>query len=174
MKNVVAKIIFAFVFSMLLVSTVYCAPAGMAYREEREAVLRQTDCQAPEGAVVHDVWLEAAPMSGLITKVNVEPGEYVRVILVCAGGTGYEWQLTESKVSFLETVKSQVLAFPKSEQITGGKVAYIFLYKASAAATSTDRLAFVLYRSWEGVQKGVSIVEVNVQYMTGKENKYQF
>lgn len=72
-------------------------------------------------------------MSGLITKVNADPGE-----------TGYELQLSESKVAFLHMVKSQVSTFPKNEQYTGGKVAYIYLYKVPAAAAGNDRLSFVL------------------------------
>ena len=163
MKNVVIKMVIGLSLCVALTGT--CSAEGMAYREERASILRQTDCQAPSKAIVHDVWLEAAPLSGLITTVNVEPGEYVRVVLVGSAGTGYEWKSTESKTSFLETVKIQVLPFPQSQQLAGGKVASIFLYKAPETAQGDDRLNYAYYRAWEGEQKGVSFVEVNVHYI---------
>jgi hypothetical protein len=172
MNKVLSKLFLGFILWACLASTGICLAEGMAYREEREATLRQTECQAPQNAVVHDVWLEAAPKSGLITTVNVEPGEYVRIILVCQAGTGYEWKAVDSRISFLETVKEQVLPFPQSGPITGGKVASVFLYKTSDAARGDDRLSFALYRAWEGVDKGVSFVDVNVHYV-GDDNNYK-
>lgn len=168
MKSIVFKMIFAFIFVALFAATGKCAAEGMAYREERQAVLRQSECQAPEGAVVQDVWFEASPLSKLSTKVTLGPGEYLRVVMACAGGTGYQWQITDSKVSFLETVKTQVLPFPKSEHIAGGKVAYIFLFKASPAAVGDDHLTYALQRSWEGAQKGDAVVEMDVHYTTAR------
>lgn len=172
MKGCLGKLFLGLVFCMCLASTGICAAEGMAYREEREAILRQTECQAPQEAIVHDVWLEAAPKSGLITTVNVEPGEYVRVVLVCQAGTGYEWKVVDAKISFLEGVKEQVMPFPKSGQVAGGKVARVFLYKTSEAAHGDDRVSFALFRAWEGADKGVSFVDVNVHYV-GDDNKYK-
>ncbi len=174
MKSFLSKMILGFVFCTCLASTVICSAEGMAYREERETILRQTECQAPRNAIVHDVWLEAAPKSGLITTVNVEPGEFVRVVLVCQAGTGYEWKAVDSKISFLETVKEQVLPFPqRNGQVVGGKVASVFLFKTSEFARGDDRLSFALFRAWEGADKGVSYVDVNVHYV-GAENEHKF
>lgn len=167
------KVFFGIAVCMLLTSAGYAAAPGMAYREEREAILNASDCKVPAGAHVHDIWLEATRMSGLVTTVTVSPEDYVRVALVCQAGTGYEWRLINSKLSFLEVVKEQVVPFPSDKKITGGKVAYIFLYKASKLAAGDDSLNFALYRQWEGVEKGAALVDIDIHYTTGEENKYK-
>lgn len=73
----------------------------------------------------------------------------------------------------LESVKAQVVPLPNDKKITGGKVAYIFLYKAPKLAAGDDSLTFALYRQWEGVQKGAALVDINIHYATGEESKHK-
>jgi len=141
------------------------AAEGMAYREEREAVLRQARCQAPADEKLYTVWLEGAPLLGQIKTVNALPGEYILVALQFSAGTGYEWRLANDKLRFAEVICTEKLPFPDNSR-SGGRMAAIFLLKVRWDAPTEEGINFILARPWENPDKvpPAAVAEVRCHY----------
>lgn len=123
---------------VLLTMVVFCgtvaAAEGMAYREY------------PISATVVVSGDGSASVS---ESVDVKKGDYFKVVLYAAGGTGYEWTLATQNPLLVEAVGNSTAPVDNTGKLAGGKVRWVFYLKMKADATGQETLQFVLRRSWE-------------------------
>ena len=80
--------------------------------------------------------------------VNLLHGEYMRVELTAASGTGYEWKLVEDPRLTRITEKSEPVQLSDDKNRPGGQ--YRITYTLQAGAESgNESIRFILVRSWE-------------------------
>lgn len=92
--------------------------------------------------------------------VNLLPGEYIRVELTAASGTGYEWKLMEEpKLARVE--KSGPEQVYPDKNLSGGPNRVIYTLQAGEAS-GTESLHFVLARPWEDNKLTVKKLSVNM------------
>jgi predicted secreted protein len=126
-----------YIVMMVLALTLVCGTAaaeGMAYREYQigTTVIIAGDCS------------ESAAES-----IDVKRGEYIKVILYAAGGTGYEWVVTDKNLSMVEVVNNSVAPVDSSTKLVGGKARWTFYLKMRDDASGQEVVPFALKRAWE-------------------------
>lgn len=95
-------------------------------------------------------------------RMEVKPGAYIRVELVAAGGTGYEWKLLN------EDLQTTEVSYKTSEPVkvelnrTGGPIKTVFIMKVKENARGEEKLVFNLVRPWEKQGKEAQTFELTV------------
>ncbi len=82
-------------------------------------------------------------------SIEIKKGEYFKVVLYAAGGTGYDWALGTQNPLLAEFVEKSTAPVAGAEKLAGGKVRWIFVLKMKDDASGQETLQFVLRRSWE-------------------------
>lgn len=78
--------------------------------------------------------------------INVKVGDYFKVTLEAAGGTGYSWQLDNKNMDFVEAVDKTVAPVNPNLHLAGGKVRWEFYFRVKPDALGQDTLQFCLRR----------------------------
>ena len=122
------------VFSAMVLFSRSAAAEGMAYREYPigTTVIVAGDCAASASE-----------------SIDVKKGDYFKVVLYAAGGTGYEWTLANQKPALAESVENSAAPVEGSENLAGGRVRWVFYLKVKPDASGQETLKFVLRRAWE-------------------------
>ena len=58
--------------------------------------------------------------------IEISPGEYLKVVLYAAGGTGYGWVLDSDSLTSIEVVSSNVAQVNSQPLLVGGKARWDF------------------------------------------------
>jgi Predicted secreted protein len=97
--------------------------------------------------------------------IEVAPGDYFKVVLYAAGGTGYSWVLESQSPGTVEIAADHTV--PVSSQLNGpplagGMVKWEFYLHVKAEATGQETLHFTLSRPWEKNQKPARMFDLHV------------
>ena len=92
--------------------------------------------------------------------VNLSPGEYMRVELTAASGTGYEWKL-EEEPKFVRVDKTGPEPVNPEKNLSGGPYRTVYTLQAGEAP-GTESIRFVLARPWEGNKAAAKSVSITM------------
>ena len=106
------------------------------------------------------------PKTVVITKedngkqIVVPEGEIFEIHLEHAGGTGYGWEIVEPDETHLKVLHSTEVPL-RDERILGGPL--LKTWKIKAVKVGQADLKILLYRPWEGPEKAVDSLQVEIQ-----------
>jgi predicted secreted protein len=94
---------------------------------------------------------------------TIKPGEYFKVELYAAGGTGYEWVLVNKKLNLVK-IASHFAGPEKTPALPGGIERTVFLLQAKPGTSGKETVTFSLRRVWEPADMAAKTVhcEVNI------------
>lgn len=81
--------------------------------------------------------------------IPVKAGDYFKVVLYAAGGTGYEWVLENKDLKLVEAVDEFINPVDGAQNLPGGQVRWVFYLQLKADALGQETLQFALKRPWE-------------------------
>lgn len=81
--------------------------------------------------------------------IEVKAGQYIKVSLFAAGGTGYSWTLAEPNLALIEPVGDQIEPVDPDSRRVGGRMKWSYYLKVKESASGQEVLKFVLRRPWE-------------------------
>ena len=93
--------------------------------------------------------------------IKVKPGDYFKVVLYAAGGTGYGWMLDSKSLISIKAVADSV-APVNSQPLAGGKAKWEFCLRVKPEAAGQETLHFYLSRPWEKNGKPARVFDLNV------------
>lgn len=120
-------------------------PAGMAWREltvgRTITVDASTEC--------------------IEESVELKPGECLRVELLAASGTGYQWELNDGsgKLALVHQATSSAATEP---QMPGAVMRSIFILQAPEEMNGEETVVFVLRRPWEQPTQNARSAKFNI------------
>lgn len=82
-------------------------------------------------------------------SVEIKPGQFFKVDLYAAGGTGYAWTLVNSDFALLELAGDSAGPVDSDSTRTGGRVKWSYFLKVKEAASGQEVVKFALKRAWE-------------------------
>lgn len=120
-------------------------PAGMAWRE---LTIGRT--------ITVDATTECIEQS-----VELKAGECLRVELLAAAGTGYQWELSgeSGKLALVHQATSSAAMEP---QMPGALMRSIFILQAPEEMNGEETVIFVLRRPWEQPTKNARSAKFNI------------
>ena len=89
------------------------------------------------------------------------PGDYFKVVLYAAGGTGYNWILDSDSLTSIEMVTNSTSPV-SSLPLAGGKARWEFYLRVKPETKGQETLHFHLSRSWEKNEKSDQVVDLTV------------
>lgn len=106
--------------------------------------------------------IEVTDSSGEISskEVTVKPGDYIKINLYAAGGTGYGWQLDFYSADSIQEVSKNTVSVG-DKHLAGGPVRweFVLLVKPEAEAQT---LHFALVRPWEKSEKPAKVFDLHI------------
>lgn len=141
-KNMVLTL--SVLFMLYIMPVAPAAQEGMAYREwPVKTVIQVAEDQTQQ-------------------EVSLKPGEAVRVELFAAGGTGYDWELSEKIPAFLQPVYTS--SGPAGNaSLDGGPVRTVYIVKVSDQGQGSASVSFLLRRPWEKTEPPARNFKLTVQ-----------
>jgi len=125
---------------------------GMASAEEKKTE------DYPESVTVVVIGDSSVKAPEVIT---VFPGDYFKVVLYAAGGTGYCWMLDSDSLISIKMVANS--SSPVSSlTLAGGKVRWEFYLRVKPETTGQEILHFYLSRPWDKNEKSDQVVDLTV------------
>ena len=120
----------------LLLPLSLAAAEGMAYREY------------PLSA---SIMLDSEGRLSSEQALQLREGDFFRVELRTAGGTGYQWELKNDAPELAQVVyrATEPLDANAPIPLAGGKTRTIFIFRVASASVLSETLRFSLERSWE-------------------------
>lgn len=96
---------------------------------------------------------------------DIKAGEFFKVELYAAGGTGYEWVLLNKDLQLVEVMSRSTGPVTETPNLVGGKMRTIYILQAKSGTAGQETVAFSLRRSWEPANLAAKTVtcEVNVR-----------
>ena len=82
-------------------------------------------------------------------SIDIQRGQYFKVNLYAAGGTGYTWTLADHEFSLLELAGDSVEPVEPDSMRAGGRVKWSYYLKVKDEAAGQEVIKFVLKRGWE-------------------------
>jgi predicted secreted protein len=98
-------------------------------------------------------------------RVEVKQGAHIRVELIAAGGTGYEWQLTNEELQATEVSDKTSEPMKVESNRVGGPIQTVFIIKVKENARGEEKMVFKLVRPWEEQGKEAKVFELTVQVL---------
>lgn len=97
--------------------------------------------------------------------IEIVSGDYFKVVLHAAGGTGYSWVFKREGSGLVEVVADNVI--PLSDQLNtpplaGGPVKWEYYFHAKPETIGQETLRFQLIRPWEKVKKPAQTFDLTV------------
>jgi len=97
--------------------------------------------------------------------LELESGDYFKVVLYAAGGTGYNWALDNESLKSIEVVANS--SVPVNHlPLAGGPVRWEFYLRLKPGATEPENLHFYLSRPWDKNQKPAQMFDLAVAIKT--------
>ena len=134
----------------LLILTLSCSMAaaeGMAYREY---------------PISASIMVESSSTMHCSQSLELSPGDYFRVELFTAGGTGYQWTLTNEKPELVKIVYQHTGPVDVTQELAGGKTRTVFIFQVNPAVDTPETLQFALKRAWEKTVKPIQSLDISV------------
>ena len=126
------------------------AAEGMAYRE------------LPVGVTVRIDERDTTTVG-----VDITPGECLRVELLAAGGTGYDWVIDNTALQLLEVKYHTEAPVMHANGLTGGPVRTVFILQAKEGVRGKETVVFSLRRPWEPAGMAAKHVYCDVRVRNG-------
>ncbi|MCE5286869.1 MAG: protease inhibitor I42 family protein [Pelosinus sp.] len=140
-----SSLVVALMLVMLL--TVIGAAAAEEQKADNYAVVKTVEVNGRSGEIASQ-------------EVTVKPGDYIKVNLYAAGGTGYDWQLDSDSADSIQAV-SKDTAPVGDKYLAGGPVRWEFVLLVKPEA-KPQTLHFALVRSWEKNKKPAQAFDLKV------------
>lgn len=141
------RILCLFLLLALTLSVSLVAAEGMAYREY------------PISATI---MLEGCGNVQYEQTLDLKSGDYFRVELFAAGGTGYQWTLENENPELIKLVYQNSGPVDAAKNIAGGKARTVFIFQATSSTNTPEVLHFALKRPWEKAEKPAQTMELSV------------
>jgi len=94
--------------------------------------------------------------------IEVNTGDYFKVVLHAAGGTGYGWALDSESLKLIELVSSNVAQVNSQSLLVGGKAIWEFYLRLKPEMTGQETIHFYLSRPWEKNEKPAQVFDLTV------------
>jgi predicted secreted protein len=91
--------------------------------------------------------------------ITVPEGAVIGVQLEQSAGTGYIWEIVDPDQTHLKVLESNDIPL-KQGRIVGGPM--LKTWQIKAVKKGQTQLKILLYRSWEGVEKAIDKLQVNI------------
>ncbi|MBP2637804.1 MAG: Chagasin family peptidase inhibitor [Firmicutes bacterium] len=100
-----------------------------------------------------------AVSEGLV--VDIKAGDFFKVELYAASGTGYEWELINKALQLVKVEKRySVMEMPN---LPGGKMCTVYILQAKPDTGGQETVAFSLRRSWQPADMAAKTINCEVK-----------
>lgn len=118
-----------------------------------------------EKPIAMNIKVDAEDAASEVLGFDIKAGEFFKVELYAAGGTGYEWVLLNKDLQLVKVVSSSTGPVTDTPNLLGGKIRTVYILQAKPHTAGQETVAFSLRRAWEPANMAAKTIscEVNVQ-----------
>jgi predicted secreted protein len=125
------------------------------------AVTLAQDMPGREPPIAVTVKADADDATGEGLTVDIKAGDFFRVELYAASGTGYEWELLTKDLRLVEVVNSY--AAMETPDLAGGKMRTVYILRAKPDTVGQETVVFSLRRSWQPANMAAKTINCEVR-----------
>jgi len=140
-------------FTMLSVSFLIWSMAPVV------ALAADVTVQEPPIAITVKASADNATSEGLV--VDIKAGDFFKVELFAASGTGYEWELLNKALQLVKVENSYSVM--ETPNLAGGKMLTVYILQAKPDTVGQEVIVFSLRRSWQPANMAAKTVNCEVR-----------
>lgn len=125
------------------------------------AVALAQDVPGREPPIAVTVKADADDAAGEGLTVDIKAGDFFKVELYAAGGTGYEWELLNKALKLVKVENSYSVA--ETPNLAGGKMRTVYILQAKPGTAGQETVVFALRRSWQPANMAARTVSCEVK-----------
>ena len=125
------------------------------------AVVSAEDIAVREPPIAMTVKADADDTATEGLVVDIKAGDFFKVELYAASGTGYEWELLNKDLQLLEVENSYSVM--ETPNLAGGKMRTVYILQAKPDTVGQETVVFSLRRSWQPADMAAKTINCEVK-----------